>query len=99
MAHTTYDEYQPPVHTGLIDKNGIPIKEGCFLECDDGYYKTRNVHYVFWDKSWLQWSTIKFFQENPKLNTKVELSRVQHLNPIVIERPKWIHGNTKFDFT
>lgn len=80
----------PEEHTGLIDKNGMAITDNCWLECDDGYYKTRAYHYVFWDDDCLCWSTIRFCPTNPKLDWKEELFRVKHRNPIVIERPNWV---------
>lgn len=84
--HYSYSEE----HTGLIDKNGMAITDNCWLECDDGYYKTRAYHYVFWDDDCLCWSTIRFCPTNPKLDWKEELFRVKHRNPIVIERPNWV---------
>lgn len=75
--------------TGIKDKNGIPITEDCWIECDDENFKTRSPHYVFWDDDCLCWSTIKFCVSNRRLDYKDELFRVKHSNPVVIERPQW----------
>ncbi len=76
--------------TGLLDSNGVEITGNCWIECDDGYYRKRVAHFVFWDDSFLCWSTVKFCEGNAKLDYKEHLGIVQHRNPTVISRPKWI---------
>ncbi len=76
--------------TGLIDANGTEITDNSWIEADDGYYKRRVIHYVFWDDHWLCWSTIKFCEGNNKLDYSEHLSSVRHRNPALIARPKWV---------
>ncbi len=85
-------------NTGLMDINGKAVMENMFLLADDGYYANiRLYHYVFWDSDMFCYSTIKFCQANPKLDTTVNLHHIKHLNPEIAERPKWITKQRIYD--